>query len=80
MKTILTCCAALLLLMAFPGLKHENLADEWISLFDGKSLKDWKVNENPATFTVADGAIVAHGERRHPVGARHSVPLRHIRH
>lgn len=65
MKTILTCCSALLLLVALQGLKHENLADEWISLFDGKSLKDWKVNENPATFTVADGAIVAHGDRSH---------------
>ena len=65
MKTILTCTAALLLLTAFQGLKSENPAGEWISLFDGKSLKDWKVNENPATFTVADGAIVAHGDRSH---------------
>jgi len=65
MKTILTYCAALLLLIAFQGLKHEDPAGEWISLFDGKSLKDWKVNENPATFTVADGAIVAHGDRSH---------------
>ena len=65
MKTILTCSAALLLLIAFQGLKHDEPAGEWISLFDGKSLKDWKVNENPATFTVADGAIVAHGDRSH---------------
>lgn len=37
----------------------------WVSLFDGKTLKDWKVNEHPATFSVADGAIVVHGDRAH---------------
>jgi len=65
MKTILAYSAALLLLIVFPGLKQETMDGEWISLFDGKSLTDWKVNENPATFTVADGAIVAHGDRSH---------------
>lgn len=38
---------------------------KWLSLFDGKSLKDWKVGQNAATFTVEDGAIVAHGETAH---------------
>ncbi|SDL96194.1 protein of unknown function [Catalinimonas alkaloidigena] len=38
---------------------------EWIPLFDGTSLAGWKVNEHPATFTVEDGSIVAHGERAH---------------
>ena len=65
MKTILAYSAALLVLIVFPGLKQETLDGEWISLFDGKSLADWKVNENPATFSVADGAIVAHGDRAH---------------
>jgi hypothetical protein len=37
----------------------------WISLFNGKDLTGWKANENPATFTVQDGAIVAHGPRSH---------------
>jgi hypothetical protein len=37
----------------------------WISLFDGKSLDGWKVNENPQTFSVQDGAIVANGDRAH---------------
>lgn len=37
----------------------------WVSLFDGKTLSGWKVNENPETFKVEDGAIVAHGERAH---------------
>lgn len=37
----------------------------WIRLFDGKSLDGWKAGENPGTFTVQDGAIVAHGPRSH---------------
>jgi hypothetical protein len=39
--------------------------DGWISLFDGKSLTGWKASEHPATFTVADGAIVVFGDRAH---------------
>ncbi|MEP4078118.1 3-keto-disaccharide hydrolase [Haloferula sp.] len=34
-------------------------------LFDGKSLDGWKVSENPDSFKVADGVIVAHGPRAH---------------
>ena len=36
------------------------------ALFDGKDLNGWtKAQENEATFSVKDGAIVAHGERCH---------------
>lgn len=47
--------------------------DGWISLFNGKDLTGWRVNENPQTFSVKDGAIVASGPRSHlfydgPVG------------
>ena len=65
MKTYLTFGAAALLVIALSGLSSGNKAEEWTSLFDGKSLKNWKVNENPATFSVEDGAIVAHGDRAH---------------
>ena len=37
----------------------------WISLFDGRSLEGWKAGENASTFSVVDGAIVAHGPRSH---------------
>jgi Domain of Unknown Function (DUF1080) len=37
----------------------------WTELFNGKDLTGWKVNENPDTFTVKDGAIVTHGPRSH---------------
>jgi hypothetical protein len=38
---------------------------EWISLFDGKTLNDWKVGDNAATFTVDSGMIIAHGNVAH---------------
>ncbi|NLX55701.1 MAG: DUF1080 domain-containing protein [Planctomycetaceae bacterium] len=44
------------------------LADDdkgWVSLFDGKSLDGWKVNENPASFSIQDGQLVVNGERGH---------------
>ncbi len=37
----------------------------WISLFDGKSLTDWKVGDNASTFTVDSGMIIAHGNVAH---------------
>src|SRR4030088_859273 len=54
---------AFLLLLASTRL---SAADEgWTQLFNGKDLTGWKVNENTETFSVKDGAIVAHGERSH---------------
>lgn len=38
---------------------------DWVSIFDGKSLDGWKVNENPSTFSIEEGAIVANGDRAH---------------
>ena len=38
---------------------------EWISLFDGKTLTDWKVGENASSFTVDSGMIIAHGNVAH---------------
>jgi hypothetical protein len=40
-------------------------SNEWISLFDGKTLTDWKVGENASTFTVDSGMIIAHGDVAH---------------
>jgi len=37
----------------------------WVSLFNGKDLDGWKASENPSTFSVQDGAIVAKGPRSH---------------
>ena len=40
-------------------------ADGWTSIFDGKTLSGWRAAENPATFSVQDGAIVVAGPRAH---------------
>ncbi|MCX8036982.1 MAG: DUF1080 domain-containing protein [Candidatus Sumerlaeia bacterium] len=38
----------------------------FVSLFDGKTLDGWKVNENPGSFVVENGAIVTkNGTRSH---------------
>jgi len=39
--------------------------NEWISLFDGKTLAGWKATENVESFQVKDGAIVVDGDRSH---------------
>lgn len=39
--------------------------DGWIELFNGKDLTGWKASENPSTFTVSEGTIVAEGPRAH---------------
>ena len=41
---------------------HQN---DWINLFDGKTLTGWKVGANSATFKVENGVIVVHGPRAH---------------
>ena len=58
MRTI----ATTLLLLAAPLMAAEK---GWTSLFNGNDLTGWKVNENNETYSVRDGAIVAHGNRSH---------------
>jgi hypothetical protein len=37
----------------------------WVEMFDGKSLKGWKANENTDSWQVKDGLLVCHGPRSH---------------
>lgn len=38
----------------------------WISLFDGKTMNNWKIStENPSTFRVDSGMIIVNGPRAH---------------
>ncbi|MCA9128379.1 MAG: DUF1080 domain-containing protein [Planctomycetales bacterium] len=38
---------------------------EWVSMFDGKTLDGWKINEHPESWQVQDGMLVCKGERSH---------------
>jgi len=42
--------------------KSEN---DWVSLWDGETLKGWKAAENPEAFSVVDGKIEVNGSRGH---------------
>lgn len=55
--------AALLLSATFALLGAAE--DGFVSLFDGKTLDGWKINEHPTGVQVEDGCIVVHGERAH---------------
>ena len=69
MKFTLTCAALLLGLAMMPvarGAEAKADKDGWYQLFNGKNLDGWKISEdNPETFKVVDGEIVAHGEAAH---------------
>lgn len=39
--------------------------NDWIPLFDGKTLNGWKASENESSFRVVDGCIVHDGPRSH---------------
>jgi hypothetical protein len=55
-------CVIFFLMTAFVINKKNN---EWVSLFDGKTLNNWKVGDNAATFKVENGMIVVNGETAH---------------
>ncbi|MDP6633509.1 MAG: DUF1080 domain-containing protein [Phycisphaerae bacterium] len=47
-------------------LDDKDAEEGFTQLFDGKSFEGWKVStDNPKTFTIADGAIIAKGPRAH---------------
>lgn len=62
-RTFIPFFAATLGLCFQPLLAEEE--EGFTALFDGSTLEGWKVSENPETFSVEDGAIVARGDRAH---------------
>jgi len=64
MKKIISLFAVAVCLLSFSNNKRHN-QDGWISLFDGKSLKDWKVGKNASTFSVDSGMIIVNGPTAH---------------
>jgi hypothetical protein len=65
MKYFSSIGAAMVILATLSAFQSQSAKKGWISLFDGKSLEGWKINENPASFKVEDGAIVVNGDRSH---------------
>jgi hypothetical protein len=63
MRYLTSLAAAALVSLATATLPAQDAG--WVSLFDGKTLDGWKVGENAASFSVADGAIVVNGPRAH---------------
>lgn len=64
MKNFICFCSIALFLVSSSAFSQQS-TDGWISLFDGKSLNDWKVGKNAGTFTVENGTIVVNGEIAH---------------
>jgi len=48
----------LLFVIASPGLSRERQKNEWVPLFDGKTLDGWSIHSGFAKYHVEDGAIV----------------------
>lgn len=38
---------------------------QWIDLFNGKDLDNWKISENPSSFRVENGELIIEGNRGH---------------
>ncbi len=64
MKTISLLLLSAVLFLSFSKQKSHP-KDEWISLFDGKTINNWKVGDNAESFSVKDGMIVVHGKTAH---------------
>lgn len=74
MPRLWTCLA--ILLTTFSAAIAPAADDGWITLFDGQSLDGWKINENPDTWTLADGVLTCHGERSHIFYVGPAAPFR----
>ena len=65
MKTLARIAVLSLGVLACSRAMSGGTSDGWIPLFDGQTLNGWRVNENPSTFSVANGEIVVHGPTAH---------------
>lgn len=55
----------LFLLLFLPLGRFSARAQDWIPLFDGKTLNGWRPSENKGTWRVEDGMLVSRGGRSH---------------
>jgi hypothetical protein len=76
MKRFLVATLALSMIAVAAVRTHADDDDDgWISMFDGKSLDGWKVNEKPESWKIEDGVVVANGDRSHLFFMRHDRPF-----
>ena len=64
MKQFISLALAVAALLAFTH-KAPNRQNDWVPLFDGKTLNNWKVGANASTFAVQDGMLVVNGPTAH---------------
>ncbi len=64
MKRKLLPVLCIIALFSCAGVKKSQ-SGKWVSLFDGKSLTNWKVGANAETFSVDSGMIIVHGNTAH---------------
>lgn len=79
MRTLLIaagCLAALALVSLKPV--HSEEKSDWVQMFDGKTWKGWKIAENEKSFSIEDGAIVAHGTRAHAFYVGNDRPFKNF--
>jgi hypothetical protein len=65
MKRLVCCLAFACVACAGPAPAADSTEDGFVQLFDGKTLDGWKISEHPESWKIADGAIVANGDRSH---------------
>lgn len=63
---------------AFVPLSAEEKGSDWIQMFDGKTWDGWKIAENEKSFSIQDGAIVAHGTRAHAFYVANDKPFKNF--
>jgi hypothetical protein len=65
MKRLVCCLAFACVAFAGPARAADSTEEGFVQLFDGKTLDGWKINEHAESWKIADGAIVANGDRSH---------------
>lgn len=65
-RTLFIVLSAVTLMASSSGLTAAEVEPGFVSLMDGKTFNGWKTaEESPSSWTIKDGAFVAHGPRCH---------------
>jgi hypothetical protein len=74
LSTAIVSCALTLGFVAAPlSIRAADAEEGWVSIFNHENLEGWRASENPKSFQVKDGLLIADGPRAHlfyegPVG------------